>query len=611
MNHLDFLDRLLALPSTFAARTSPDGRQVAFARRGFGHGAQVYIASLMQDGPVRRVTSPPGDCVPVSWSFDSGALVVARNHDGDERDALSLLDVPSGRETRLTERPDDHFLFGGALHPNGRFLFYAATKDFDSDRSIESAWLWRHDIRTGERLCIARPIGSHQPVPLVCPDGSSILYSRNDIDPAGRQLWLVDIDGSNDREILNAGSSVKLTGEWSPDGRSIAVHADGPGHPRVGLYDMTTARIRWLVDDPHRNVEAVHWPKGSDRIVCIETIDAVTRGFLLDPDSGKEWAVVDPEGATLLPIAPAASGTWLGERYDALHPRSLVMFDPADPTKPVPVAPGPDGIDPSELVAPESVTWRSSDDALVQGWLYRPKSTPVGAIVAVHGGPTWHIENRLSPFIQYLVHRGFVVLEPNYRGSTGFGPAWRDAIKVDGWGGREQDDIRAGIRMLIDKGIVPAGSVGVTGLSYGGYSAWCAATRWPVSEVAAAAPVCGMTDLRVDYETTRPDLRTYSIEMIGGTPDECPAKYYERSPINFVHNVRADLLIVQGMQDPNVTPENLAAVRAALDNAGVVYEVLTFDDEGHGIVKVGNRRILFHRVADFFERALARHREIV
>src|SRR5690606_26395614 len=211
-----------------------------------------------------------------------------------------------------------------------------------------------------------------------------------------------------------------------------------------------------------------------------------------------------------------------------------------------------------------------------------------GAIVAVHGGPTWHIENRLSPFIQYLVHRGFVVLEPNYRGSTGFGPAWRDAIKVDGWGGREQDDIRAGIRMLIDKGIVPAGSVGVTGLSYGGYSAWCAATRWPVSEVAAAAPVCGMTDLRVDYETTRPDLRTYSIEMIGGTPDECPAKYYERSPINFVHNVRADLLIVQGMQDPNVTPENLAAVRAALDNAGVVYEVLTFDDEGHGIVKVGN-----------------------
>src|SRR5690606_28180402 len=145
--------------------------------------------------------------------------------------------------------------------------------------------------------------------------------------------------------------------------------------------------------------------------------------------------------------------------YDALHPRSLVMFDPADPTKPVPVAPGPDGIDPSELVAPESVTWRSSDDALVQGWLYRPKSTPVGAIVAVHGGPTWHIENRLSPFIQYLVHRGFVVLEPNYRGSTGFGPAWRDAIKVDGWGGREQDDIRAGIRMLIDKGIVPAGSV--------------------------------------------------------------------------------------------------------------------------------------------------------
>jgi dipeptidyl aminopeptidase/acylaminoacyl peptidase len=204
------------------------------------------------------------------------------------------------------------------------------------------------------------------------------------------------------------------------------------------------------------------------------------------------------------------------------------------------------------------------------------------------------------------VHRGFAVLEPNYRGSTGFGPDWRDAIKEDGWGGREQDDIRTGIRMLIETGIARAGCVGITGMSYGGYSSWCAITRWPVDEIAAAAPVCGMTDLVVDYETTRPDLRAYSIEMMGGTPAQIPEKYRARSPINFVGNIRGELLIVQGMQDPNVTPENLAAVRKALDRAGVRYEVLAFDDEGHGIAKAANRRVLYARLADFFERAFAR-----
>ncbi len=99
---------------------------------------------------------------------------------------------------------------------------------------------------------------------------------------------------------------------------------------------------------------------------------------------------------------------------------------------------------------------------------------------------------------------------------------FREAIKQDGWGGREQEDIRAGIKALIAAGIAEPGKVGVTGTSYGGYSAWCAITRFPPELVAAAAPICGMTDLVVDYETTRPDLRPYSEEMMGGSPDRGP-----------------------------------------------------------------------------------------
>ncbi len=195
------------------------------------------------------------------------------------------------------------------------------------------------------------------------------------------------------------------------------------------------------------------------------------------------------------------------------------------------------------------------------------------------------------------------MLDPNYRGSTGYGLPFQEAIKEDGWGGREQEDIRAGIEALLAEGLAAPGRVGITGTSYGGYSSWCAITRWPPELLAASAPVCGMTDLVVDYETTRPDLRPYSEEMMGGRPDQVPERYRARSPLHFVENIRGRLLIVQGLQDPNVTPENVHAVRAALDAAGVPYDLLAFEDEGHGIAKPANQRVLYPRLAEFFAAA--------
>jgi dipeptidyl aminopeptidase/acylaminoacyl peptidase len=112
-----------------------------------------------------------------------------------------------------------------------------------------------------------------------------------------------------------------------------------------------------------------------------------------------------------------------------------------------------------------------------------------------------------------------------------------------------------------------------------------------------------MTDLVVDYRTTRPDLRPYSEEMLGGSPEQIPQKYYERSPINFVHNIKGKLLIVQGGRDPNVTPENVRAVRAALERAGIPYELLVFEDEGHGISRPANQKTLYLRLVEFFSGA--------
>jgi dipeptidyl aminopeptidase/acylaminoacyl peptidase len=130
-------------------------------------------------------------------------------------------------------------------------------------------------------------------------------------------------------------------------------------------------------------------------------------------------------------------------------------------------------------------------------------------------------------------------------------------------------------------------------------------TRWPRELLAAAAPICGMTDLVIDYTSTRPDLRPYSEEMLGGSPEQVPGRYRERSPIHFVDRIEAALLIVQGMNDPNVTPENLHSVETALKAASVPYETLLFDDEGHGIRKPRNLKILYERLITFFGSAFS------
>jgi dipeptidyl aminopeptidase/acylaminoacyl peptidase len=249
----------------------------------------------------------------------------------------------------------------------------------------------------------------------------------------------------------------------------------------------------------------------------------------------------------------------------------------------------------------EDVHWRSVDGLEIQGWLYRVARNPArGTVVYIHGGPTSHSQDAINNEIQFLVKEGFTVLDPNYRGSTGFGLEFREAIRATGWGGLEQEDIRAGIAALIAAGIATPGKVGVTGTSYGGYSSWHAITHFSKDIVAAAAPICGMTDLVIDYETTRPDLRPYSEEMIGGSPATAPERYRERSPIHFVGHIRGRMLIVQGLQDPNVTPENVRAVEVALRDAGIPYELLAFADEGHGIARPKNQRILYTRLSEFF-----------
>lgn len=593
------LDALLSVPLLSGPVISPDGGWVAWSWSRLGPAADVFATAT--DGPARpvRLTETPDDTRVVSWTPDGRAVIVGQDRDGDERTRLFrvTLDRPLTLEP-LTEASPNYYTRGGDLHPNGRWLVYAANLDAETGEEIEASRIHRHDLDTGERRLLARPRRGNYYRPLLNAPGTHVLYFRNDLDPAGRQVWLVDIEGRDDREILSFGPRAKVSAAWFPDGRRVLFLAETEDRRRLGVWDMEDDSTRYLLDDPNRNVEYAFVPPNGGPVVVVEVEDAGIKASLLNAEGASETAL-PPVPGNLVPLAPA-SGGWVCLHYDSRRPPDLVRLSNTE--SPVSLT-GLRKLSPESLAPAEDFRWRSVDGLRIQGWLYRPPGRTTGTVVVVHGGPTSHSEDRFNAQAQYFVSRGFNVLAPNYRGSTGFGVAFQETIKEDGWGGREQEDIRTGIEALVRVGIAEPGRVGVTGTSYGGYSAWWAITHYPPDIVAAAAPVCGMTDLVVDYHATRPDLRPYSEEMMGGSPDEVPNLYQERSPINHIPYIRGDLLIVQGLKDPNVTPENVNVAIKVLEQHNVTYELLTFEDEGHGIARPENLKVLYRRLADFFERS--------
>src|SRR5215218_5480363 len=603
------LEALLSVPVLCAPMVSPDGRWVAWSWSRLGPAADVFAAPT--DGSARpiRLTETADDTLVVSWTPDSRAVVVEQDRDGDERMRLYLVRIAQpGVMEPLTEASPNYYVRGGQVHRDRRWLIYGANLDAESRDEIEGTWIYRHDLENGERKALARPEKGNYHAPQLNIPGDTILYHRNDLDPAGLQVWLVDVEGRNDREILNFGLRTKTYASWFPDGRRVLFVVEAQSHRRLGVWE--DGSVRWLLDDARRDIEYAFVPPNGGPVVVAEVERARIRATLLDAESGAEEERPSSASGSLIPLSPTDGGGWIGLHYSARHPVDLVRFDPTEVDKtPISLTGLWERVplDPKSLVPAEDLSWRSVDGLEVQGWLYRTPRRGAGTIVLVHGGPTSCAEDRFNAQIQYLVSRGFDVLAPNYRGSTGFGLQFQESIKEDGWGGREQKDVRTGIEALVRAGVAEPGRVGVTGTSYGGYSAWWAITHFS-PDLVAAAPICGMTDLVVDYYATRPDLRPYSEEMMGGSPEDVPERYRERSPVNFVRNIRGGLLIVQGLRDPNVTPDNLHAVTKALDKHNVPYELLTFEDEGHGIARPKNLEVLYPRLAAFFERAFSQAR---
>jgi dipeptidyl aminopeptidase/acylaminoacyl peptidase len=607
-------------PVSWSPQVSPDGRWLAWTWTGPDQTGNVWIVPTDGTQPPSRLTMGLDHYYVRGFSKDGTQIVLAQSIGSSERDRLFLGKLPGrGKEASLidpiepcpiTALQDDYYVFGGSFSPDGRTLYYTASMDPQTGKPIEGQHVLAQGLTTGQITSLANGPTLDSYGPRLSPDGRHIVYHRHDRNPSGSQVWLLDLESggsNNDREIVNLGDKLKARAYWLTDDL-LLIHGEAETHERVGTFDLHTNTLHWLIDDQKRDIEAVIVGESGHHCALIAYEQGALRATRLDTLTGEEVAFHD-DGASLLPIAELADGSWVAERYCSRHVQDFVRVDlvtgrQTDLSRSSDIlALIPNGLTSSDFTPAALYRWQGADGLGIQGWLYRPRSKSQGLLVYIHGGPTWHSENWVNPIIQFLVGQGFTVLDPNYRGSTGYGHAFREAIKAEGWGGAEQRDIRAGIEQLIADGLAEPGKIGLLGTSYGGYSSWYGLTKFP-DLVTAAMPICGMYHLTIDYdETGMPHGRAYSEEMMGGTPQEQPERYRQASPANFIDQIKGKLLVVHGLRDTNVSPQNSWIAFRDLQRAGIGYDQLLFCDEGHGIYKASNRELLMNRMTAFFAAA--------
>lgn len=371
------------------------------------------------------------------------------------------------------------------------------------------------------------------------------------------QLTLVDII-THELQSISSGQWDVLTALWNKNsGIFYTQNVSG----RTGIYNM---------QGPHSEVKEVLPP----------------RGFI----SGLN---INEEGTKIL-----------FSKQDGTHPEEICLLDLKTNeiqqlTNSLPI-----DIEPTRLSIAKPFKIQSFDSTKIEGFLYKPSGNikkPLPSVIQVHGGPTNQDVDRFDAMTQSLTQAGFVVLKINYRGSSGYGKEFEDLNNKD-WGGGDRKDIRAVAEYFVKQGIIDKSKIGITGGSYGGFMTYISLTK-DFDFYAAGAAAYGMVDLILDYNLCEDRFGLwYEGEM--GNPHKDSILFANRSPINFIGQIRAPLIVFQGKNDSNVPKWSSDLVVDTLRAMNKPVEYIVYNDEGHGFTRRVNINDWIQRTVDFFKQNL-------
>lgn len=396
------------------------------------------------------------------------------------------------------------------------------------------------------------------------------------------------------------------------DGKMIAGTSNfATGQSQAGVLDTATGKWRWLPKTPWEQ-EALALSPDETRMLVRENVDGRSSLSLVDTRSMALSSVDLPPGLNSTtasqPFAPDGR-RMLVQHAGADTPSELFIGDvgsgsaagQAKPLTHLAMA----SLNPVNLPKSQVVTFKSFDGTLISAVvtmpfnLARDGSNP--AIVVPHGGPTGQAQDSFSRQNAALASRGYVVIAPNFRGSTGYGETFQTANFKD-LGGGDLKDVLAAKDFLVASGYVDPKRVGITGGSYGGFMTLMAIGRAP-DAFAAAVQQYGIINWRTMYRDEDALLQAYQRSLLGA-PDEFKGVYEAASPMTYLNAATAPLLSLQGENDIRVPRGQAQEVADLLKAKGNVVETVFYKAEGHGFQKRENQMDALQRTIDWFDKYL-------
>ncbi len=584
---------------------SPDGKKIAFTTNLTGRN-NLWVVNSEGGWPLQLTVSDDRQSGSV-WSPDGKWIVYHQDFGGGEY--YDLFAVPSGGGTpvNLTNTPDISET-DPLFSPDGKMLAlsYKLKASPGSDVAVLD-WSSR-----AVRNLTNEKTKDHTWRPQAwSSDGRFILANRLNSGDTDSSVFLIDVASGKAEELTpHNGDVVYFGSAVSPNGKSVLISSNEKGgYSNAGIIDIASKKLKWITDMQWEAQAEGFSPDGKLASYVINA-DGLQTTYLYDLACRKSRkslpmppGLTSPAGNTNA-FSPKGNSLLLGYQ-SSQRPSDFWIYDLASKTSRQLTYSAVASLNPDDLPPAQLVHYKSFDGKIISAFVWMPfnlkrdGSNP--AVVLPHGGPTGQVVDYFYSLAAALSSRGYICIAPNVRGSTGYGMEFQKANHKDLGGGDLQDEVYA-TKFLLDTGYVDAKKIGITGGSYGGFMTLMAIGKTP--EVwAAAVEMYGIIDWYTMLQHEDPSLQEYEKSLLGD-PVADKAVYEATSPIKYIHNERAPLLILQGDNDIRVPKEEAEQVYDILKKEGRTVDAHFYPAEGHGFSKRENQIDSIRRTVEWFDKYL-------
>jgi dipeptidyl aminopeptidase/acylaminoacyl peptidase len=583
------------------ATWSPDGKQIGYISNSSGR-LNLWVMQADGIGARQLLKSNDRQASP-SFTQDGKEIVYQQDKGGDELYDLYAVSVEGGEPRNLTST-DKTSESGPLFSKDGKWLAFGSKEKAESSTNLAIM----------EWPAGAARLLTHEKDPKASwdaadwsPDGR-YLYAVREVGTDDADVYRVDVkSGAAENLTAHTGKALMIASEVSPDGKTLLMTSNEKGgYENVVLLDVPSKKKRWVTDTQWEAHAGGFSPKGDTFTYILNADGRATINFV-DVKTLKASDRGIPAGLNTPGAGPSAfreDGSYLFSHQDSTHAPNLYLLSAGGVVSQVTHNESP-VLASAALPSSQLVTYKSFDGKMISAFVWVPfnvkRDGTAPVVVMPHGGPTGQTLDSFSPRAILLVSRGFVVIAPNVRGSTGYGMEFEKANYKD-LGGADLKDEIAGVDFLKATGFIDTKKVGIWGGSYGGFMTLMAIGKNP-DLWAAAVDEFGILNWYTMLEHSDARLQEYEKTLLGD-PVKDKSVYEASSPLKYIRDEKAPLLVLQGERDIRVPKEEAEQVVEILKKEGRTVDAVYYPDEGHGFIKREHQVDELTRSVDWFEKYL-------